>query len=58
MLASVVDMVLDSRQQAKAAKDWATSDRIRDGLASVGIRVKDRKDGDLTGKPNSFGTDR
>ena len=45
MLASVVDMVLDIRQQAKAAKDWATSDRIRDGLASVGIRVKDRKDG-------------
>ena len=45
MLASVVDMVLDIRQQAKATKDWATSDRIRDGLASVGIRVKDRKDG-------------
>ena len=45
VLDSVVGMVLDIRQQAKAAKDWATSDRIRDGLSSVGIRVKDRKDG-------------
>ena len=46
MLASVVDMVLEYPPcRPRAAKDWATSDRIRDGLASVGIRVKDRKDG-------------
>ena len=38
-------MLLDIRQQAKAAKDWPTSDRIRDGLTAAGIRVKDRKDG-------------
>ena len=31
--------------KARAAKDWAASDRIRDGLAAAGIRVKDRKDG-------------
>ena len=30
---------------AVAAKDWAASDRIRDGLTAAGIRVKDRKDG-------------
>lgn len=44
-LGGVVDMVLEVRQQAKAAKDWATSDLIRDRLAALGIRVKDRKDG-------------
>ena len=33
----VVDMVLDLRSKAKAAKDWATSDRIRDELAELGF---------------------
>ena len=41
----VVDMVLDLRAKAKAAKDWATSDRIRDDLAAAGFEVKDTKDG-------------
>jgi cysteinyl-tRNA synthetase len=36
---------LDLRQQARANKDWTTSDRIRDGLAAAGITVKDSKDG-------------
>ena len=31
--------------KAKAAKDWATSDRIRDELAELGFEVKDTKDG-------------
>ena len=41
----VVDMVLDLRAKAKADKDWATSDRIRDELAAAGFEVKDTKDG-------------
>ena len=41
----VVDMVLDLRAKAKAAKDWATSDKIRDELAATGFEVKDTKDG-------------
>ena len=41
----VVDMVLDLRAKAKAAKDWTTSDRIRDELAAAGFEVKDTKDG-------------
>lgn len=41
----LVEMLLDERSKARAAKDWAASDRIRDGLAAAGIRVKDRKDG-------------
>lgn len=45
LINSLVEMILDIRQQAKSSKDWATSDKIREGLTSVGIKVKDRKDG-------------
>ncbi len=41
----VVDMVLELRAKAKADKDWATSDKIRDALAEAGFEVKDTKDG-------------
>ena len=43
--AKVMDMVLELRAKAKADKDWATSDRIRDELAAAGFEVKDTKDG-------------
>ncbi len=41
----LVEMLLTMRGEAKANKDWALSDQIRDGLVAAGIRVKDRKDG-------------
>ena len=41
----VMDMVLELRAKAKAEKDWATSDRIRDELAAAGFEVKDTKNG-------------
>jgi cysteinyl-tRNA synthetase len=41
----VVDMLLEQRMQAKANKDWALSDKIRDNLAALGFEVKDTKDG-------------
>ena len=41
----LVEMLLEERLKARAAKDWAASDRIRDGLAAAGIRVKDGKNG-------------
>jgi cysteinyl-tRNA synthetase len=44
-LAPVMDLVLTLRQQAREQKDWATSDKIRDGLAAAGIVIKDGKDG-------------
>ena len=40
-----VDLLLDSRRESKAKKDWATSDLIRDRLAAIGFDVKDTKDG-------------
>ena len=42
---AAVDMLLELRAKAKAAKDWATSDAIRDRLAELGFEVKDTKDG-------------
>ncbi len=41
----LVNMVLEERKAAKAAKDWATSDRIRDDLKALGIAIKDTKEG-------------
>ena len=40
-----VDLLLQVRGEAKARKDWATSDLIRDRLAALGFAVKDTKDG-------------
>ena len=40
-----VDLLLEMRKNAKANKDWATSDLIRDRLNEAGFDVKDTKDG-------------
>ena len=40
-----VDLLLQIRSEAKAKKDWATSDLIRNQLAAIGFNVKDTKDG-------------
>jgi len=44
-LAGVVELLLELRQKARADRDFATADRIRDRLAELGIVVKDAKDG-------------
>lgn len=40
-----MDLLLTIRQQAKANKDWATSDKIRNELTAIGFDIKDTKDG-------------
>ncbi len=37
--------LLDERIAARAARDWAASDRLRDELAARGISVEDTRDG-------------
>jgi cysteinyl-tRNA synthetase len=37
--------LLDAREAARAARDWATSDRLRDELLEMGIVVEDTRDG-------------
>ncbi len=45
IVSGLMDIVLEDRAAAKAAKDWARSDAIRDHLKSLGINIKDTKDG-------------
>jgi cysteinyl-tRNA synthetase len=44
---SLIKMLVDMRAQARANKDYAESDRIRDELASMGIVLEDRPDGTI-----------
>ena len=41
----VVDMLLQMRIDAKANKDWALADKIRNELTALGFEIKDTKDG-------------
>ncbi|HAC21923.1 MAG TPA: cysteine--tRNA ligase [Porphyromonadaceae bacterium] len=41
----VVDMLLQMRIDAKANKDWAMADKIRNELTALGFEIKDTKDG-------------
>jgi cysteinyl-tRNA synthetase len=43
--ASAVGALIAARLDARKAKSWAESDRIRDELAKMGILIKDNKDG-------------
>ncbi len=40
-----VERLIDQRSAAKAVKDWATADAIRDQLAAAGVVLKDGADG-------------
>lgn len=45
VIGGLMEMVIEDRAAAKAAKDWARSDAIRDHLKALGITVKDTKNG-------------
>jgi cysteinyl-tRNA synthetase len=44
-LEGVVSMLIEMRNEARANKNWALSDEIRDRLLALGIQLKDGKDG-------------
>lgn len=44
-LAPFVDLLLTLRARARADRDFATSDLVRDGLAAAGVEVRDTPDG-------------
>jgi len=48
MLNGVMDLVIEIRKEAKAKRDFATSDKIRNQLATVGINLKDEKGGEMS----------
>jgi cysteinyl-tRNA synthetase len=45
LLNQVMQLVIDLRAEARAAKNFATADAIRDGLAPAGIKIEDRPGG-------------
>lgn len=47
-LEQVMNLLIDIRKEARGRKDFMTSDKIRDRLASVGIQLKDEKGGEMT----------
>ena len=44
-LSGVMELLIEIRKEAKAKKDFATSDKIRNQLTALGMNVKDEKDG-------------
>ena len=47
-LQGVMQLLIDIRKEAKNKKDFATSDKIRNQLAQLGISLKDEKDGNIS----------
>jgi cysteinyl-tRNA synthetase len=44
----VVQLLMDIRREARQRKDFVTSDKIRNQLASLGVQLKDEKDGSMS----------
>ena len=47
-LKPVMEVLISLRKEARAKKDWMTSDKIRNQLAAAGIELKDEKDGGMS----------
>jgi cysteinyl-tRNA synthetase len=46
-----IDELIPLREAARAAKNWAESDRLRDQLTALGVAIKDNKDGTTSWEP-------
>jgi cysteinyl-tRNA synthetase len=47
-LQGVMQLLIDIRKEAKGKKDFVTSDKIRNQLMTLGIALKDEKDGGMS----------
>ena len=45
LLDGLMDLIIELRQQARTNKDWASADKIRDGLKELGISLEDSPTG-------------
>ena len=41
----LMQLIIDLRLQSRTNKDWTMSDKIRDSLSGIGIKLKDGKEG-------------
>ena len=48
VLNGVMDLLIEIRKESKTKKDFATSDKIRNQLAAIGINLKDEKGGEMS----------
>ena len=48
LLDGTLGVLIALRKQAKASKNYALSDKIRDDLKAIGIQLKDKKEGETT----------
>lgn len=48
LLEPVMDLLIEIRKEAKAKRDFVTSDKIRNQLAETGINLKDEKGGEMS----------
>jgi cysteinyl-tRNA synthetase len=49
-LPKLLSFIVDLRSEAKSSQDYATSDKIRNGLQKIGFQLKDSKEGTLWSK--------
>ncbi len=47
-LEGIIQLLINMRKDARTKKDYATSDRIRNELLTLGIQLKDEKDGNIS----------
>jgi cysteinyl-tRNA synthetase len=47
-LKGVMNVLITLRKEARANKNWALSDKIRNQLGEIGIQLKDEKDGGMS----------
>jgi cysteinyl-tRNA synthetase len=51
-LDGVMQLLINIRKEARAKKDFQTSDKIRNELAGLGVQLKDEKDGSVSWSMN------
>ena len=44
----IIQLLINIRKEAKAKKDFVTSDTIRNELTKLGVQLKDEKDGSIS----------
>ena len=52
LIDQLLALFLELRKEARATKNWALADRIRDGLSEIGIQIKDHPGGESSWELN------
>ena len=47
LVSGLIELLIEVRQFARSRKDWTTADKIRDGLADLGVKLEDGHDGTI-----------